>query len=167
MPRTVLAALLLGGPIVTLVPTRAAYGSGGLEARLVAAHEAPSPTLEPTAEAARRTERADPTHCAKRVELTGANCSFSTGLMAQRVLDEGKPYTFTGVLSPSRRELPSRVAAPYLVGPSQDVHVVANEVVEALVATVGESGRVTLLGRVLEVDGIRYFVATRFEDTNS
>lgn len=165
MQRTLVAALLFGGPVLSLVPTRTAVAGAGLETRLVAVREASAAVTEPASPA--QAQRADPTHCAKRVELTGASCSFSTGLMAQRVLEEGRPYTFTGKLALTTRELGSRVAAPYLIGPTNDIHVVANEVVEALVATVGEQGRVTLMGRVLEVDGVRYFVATRFEDTNS
>lgn len=170
MPRTLVAALLFGGPVVlSVIPIRSAVAGGGLETHFVAIREAAPPqaerpTVPPPSELA---EVVNPTHCAKRAELMGANCSFSTGLMAQRVLDQGRPYTYTGRLVSSSRELGSRVAVPFLIGPHNDIHVVANEVVEALVKSVGETSRVTLMGRVLEVDGIRYFVATRFEDTNS
>lgn len=105
----------------------------------------------------------NPTHCAKKAELVGSNCSYSTGMMAQRVLEQGKPYTFTGSLAASEGELKSRVAAPFRIGPENELHVIANEVVESLVATGAQEKRLTLSGRVLEVDGVQYFVATTFD----
>ncbi len=105
----------------------------------------------------------DPTHCAKKAELVGSNCSYATGMMAQRVLEEGKPYTYTGSLTAAADELDSRVAAPYTVGPDGSIRVIANEVIEHLVAAKGDGQRVSLSGKLLEVDGVTYFVATRSE----
>ena len=101
---------------------------------------------------------ADPTHCATKAALVGANCSWSTGTMAQRVLEEGKPWTYTGSLDKSENILESRVAAPFTVGPDQDIFVVANAVLDQIDA----QNRLTLEGRKLEVDGVHYFVATNF-----
>jgi hypothetical protein len=123
-------------------------------------------TAANAAPAAATTAAVDPSHCAKNAELVGSNCSFSTGMMAQRVLDEGTPWTFTGALAASTNQLASHVAAPWTVGPNQSVHVVANEVVERL-AGGSVAGRVTLEGRLLEVDGVKYFVATQAAPTNS
>ncbi|MBA2320407.1 MAG: hypothetical protein H0V89_04555 [Deltaproteobacteria bacterium] len=105
----------------------------------------------------------DPAHCAKKAQLVGSNCSFSTGMMAQRVLDEGAVYTFAGLLTSSANQLGSHVAAPWTIGPDGAVHVIANEVVEQL----DGKGRVSLEGRILEVDGVRYFVATKAQTLTS
>lgn len=109
----------------------------------------------------------DPTHCAKKAELVGANCSYATGMMAQRVLEEGKSWSFTGSLAATTNELDSRVAAPYTVGPQGDINVIANEVIESLVTSSKDSERVALQGKLLEVDGVQYFVATTFSASNT
>jgi hypothetical protein len=108
----------------------------------------------------------DPAACAKKAELVGSNCSYSTTMMAQRVLSEGSPYTFAGTLASSTAALASHVAAPYTVGPEASLHVVANEVLEALTEK-GAQSRYSLEGRVLEVDGVRYLVLTGFDALNS
>lgn len=120
-------------------------------------------TAAATANTVPTTAAVDPAHCAKNAELVGSNCSFSTGMMAQRVLDEGAAYTFAGILSATKNQLASHVAAPWTIGPEGAVHVIANEVVEQL----DGKGRVALEGRILEVDGIRYFVATKAKALNS
>jgi hypothetical protein len=109
----------------------------------------------------------DPAHCAKMASLVGSNCSFSTGMMAQRVLDEGTPYSYAGTLTPSSNHLGSHVAAPYAIGPDGAINLVANEVIEQLTAGGNANGRVVLDGKVLEVDGVKYFVATAFHNLNS
>ena len=109
----------------------------------------------------------DPTHCAKQGELVGANCSYATGMMAQRVLEQGKSYTFTGSLVTAGNKLDSRVAAPYTVGPEGSINIVANEVIETLVDAGAANKRLELAGKLLEVDGVTYFVATQFETVNS
>ena len=80
--------------------------------------------------------------------------------MAQRVLEEGKAWTYTGTLTESENVLESRVAAPFTLGPDQDIYVVANAILDELS---DEGDRVTLEGRLLKVDGITYFVATELE----
>lgn len=109
----------------------------------------------------------DPSHCAKQAELVGGNCSYTTGMMAQRVLDEGSAFSFTGSLVAAANELDSRVAAPYTVGPDGAIHVVANEVIERLVSANAHGKRVALAGKLLDVDGVSYFVATDFSEANS
>lgn len=109
---------------------------------------------------------ADPAACAKKAELVGGNCSYTTGMMAQRVLSEGKPWTFTGRLVKDDNALDSHVAAPFVVGPDR-VHVVANEVIETMSASGATASRVTVEGRLLEVDGLRYFVITRYDASNT
>lgn len=121
----------------------------------------------PSADSATVNAAIDPAHCAKSADLVGNNCSFSTGMMAQRVLEEGTAWSFTGTLTPASNELASHVAAPYSVGPKNEVQVVANEVVETLAAQAGPGARVVLEGRILEVDGIKYFVAIKAKTPNS
>jgi hypothetical protein len=101
----------------------------------------------------------DPARSARRPELVGPeSCSWTTSVMAQRVLEQGTPWTYVGKLSASLEALPSRVASPFTVGPDQRIHVVANQILEQLPREA--TARVELTGRVLEVDGITYFVAT-------
>ena len=109
----------------------------------------------------------DPTHCAKQSGLVGANCSYSTGMMAQRVLEEGQPYTFTGSLAQASNDLDSKVAAPFAIGPQDGIHVVANAVLEDLIDHNQAKSRLEMTGRLLKVDGVQYFVATAFEAINS
>ena len=109
----------------------------------------------------------DPTHCAKKAELVGSNCSYATGMMAQRVLEQGNSYSFTGTLSDAGSALDSKVAAPYVVGPEASIRVLANEVIGALVDAGARDKRIELAGKLLEVDGITYFVATTYGVLNS
>ncbi|HHO52848.1 MAG TPA: hypothetical protein ENK18_18720 [Deltaproteobacteria bacterium] len=110
-----------------------------------------------------RPEALDPSESAKRAELIGlSNCSWTTAMMAERVLDEGVPYTYVGHLIESHNELASRVAAPYTVGPNGRIHVVANEVLDLLDRQGSLQARLELQGKVLEVDGVRYLVVTTF-----
>ena len=97
---------------------------------------------------------ADAAACAKKTELVGSACSYTTGMMAQRVLSEGGDFAFTGTLTPADGDLESHVAAPFLVG--GNVRVVANEVIE----TADPNSRLALSGKRLEVGGVHYFVVT-------
>ncbi|MEZ4240091.1 MAG: hypothetical protein R3F59_28865 [Myxococcota bacterium] len=81
-------------------------------------------------------------------------------MMAQQVLSDGQPYTYVGHLVPSDRVLASKVAAPYTIGPDGTIFVIANEVLDDLLARGGEGARLQLAGRLLEVDDVTYFVAT-------
>lgn len=109
---------------------------------------------------------ADPASCAKKAELLGGNCSYTTGMMAQRVLQEGAPYSYTGTLVAAQNTLASNVAAPYTIGPDK-VNVVANEVVESITASGASASRLALEGKLLEVEGVKYFVVTGFRTLSS
>lgn len=101
----------------------------------------------------------DPARSARMPELVGPEaCTWTTSMMAQRVLEQGTPWTYVGRLATSAEPLRSRVASPFTLGPEHRIHVVANQILEQLDA-LGDA-RVELAGRVLEVDGITYFVAT-------
>jgi hypothetical protein len=102
----------------------------------------------------------DPTHCAKNAALVGTNCAWSTGAMAQRVQAEGKEATVTARLASQTKKLDSQVAAPYLAG---EYYVIANTVIEQA----DVSAPLALTGKVLEVDGVKYFLVTSFQKANS
>lgn len=105
--------------------------------------------------------KADPSQSASRAELVGPeNCAWTTTMMAQRVLDQGAPWTYVGRLAPSAVVLPSKVAVPYTVGPDAGIFVIANEVLDSLVRSGATPSRVQITGKVLEVEGISYFVPT-------
>jgi hypothetical protein len=110
-----------------------------------------------TAAAMESESKADASACAKKASLVGSACSYSTGMMASRVLEQGKSFAYTGTLQEAAEPLSSKVAAPFVVGP-ESIRVIANEVVET--ASVGE--RMNWSGKVLEVDGVKYFVVTGF-----
>jgi hypothetical protein len=109
--------------------------------------------------------KVDPARSARQPDLVGPEaCSWTTSMMAQRVLEQGTPWTYVGRLTAAVDALPSKVASPFTLGPDQRIHVVANQTLEHLQRSSGEPvtarSRVELTGRVLEVDGITYFVAT-------
>lgn len=111
---------------------------------------------------------ADPKTSARRVELVGSeNCAWTTGAMAQRVLEHGTPWSFVGRVAASANALPSKVAAPYTLGPDGQVHVIANAVLERLQETGVLGQRLEFVGRLLEVDGTTYFVATEASANHS
>lgn len=99
---------------------------------------------------------ADASSCAKSTALVGNQCSYTTGMMAQRVLAEGADFSFTGSLSQTPNDLASHVAAPFTLA-NGAVHVVANEVLD----NVDAQARQTLEGKRLTVNGVDYFVVTR------
>ncbi|MEQ1570917.1 MAG: hypothetical protein ABMA64_35130 [Myxococcota bacterium] len=103
---------------------------------------------------------ADPTHCAKNASLVGTNCSWSTGAMAQRVQAEGRDTAITTRLAAQTAALDSKVAAPYRAG---DLYVIANTVIEAA----NPSDTLSMTGKVLEVDGVKYLLVTSFSKSNS
>lgn len=105
----------------------------------------------------------DASACAKKADLVGSACSYSTGIMASRVLEQGKAFTYTGTLQASEAKLDSQVAAPYTIGPNK-IHVIANEVVEAVA---DPSARMSWSGKMLEVDGVTYFVLTTYEKASA
>ena len=102
-----------------------------------------------------------PDACAKKADLIGKNCSYTTGMMARHVLMDGAPFTFEGTLIPTDNTLDSQVAAPYMVGPDQSM-VIANELLQSLVEEELETQRVQLEGHQLEVDEVTYFVLTDY-----
>jgi hypothetical protein len=102
----------------------------------------------------------DPTACARSASLVGAGCTWSTRAMAQRVNTEGRSAGVTAKLTSTADVLSSEVAAPYRAG---DLYVIANQVIEQ--ATIGAV--LSMSGKVLEVDGVKYFLVTAIQNANS
>jgi hypothetical protein len=117
----------------------------------------------PAAEASATLDTAS--HCARSGELIGTNCSYTTGMMARRVLEEGQDWSWTGSLVSSPNNLTSQVAAPYQAQGTS--WVIATELVEALKADEATASRLALVGKLLEVDGVRYVVLTSYKVVNS
>lgn len=102
-------------------------------------------------------------HTAIAPTLMGANCAYSTGLMARRVIGEGRDWTYVGGLRAGPNDLGSRVAAPYqTVGGDSAGLLVATELLERLVAAGQTGATYSLSGRSLKIDGVTYVVLTSY-----
>ena len=119
------------------------------------------PGKDDSTTASMKSHKVDASACAKKAALIGGSCSYSTGMMLSRVIEQGKSFAYTGMLQQADKPLLNQVAAPFQVGPDQ-FRVIANEVVE----TAALDERLNLTGKVLEVDGVTYFVVTSFEKAN-
>ena len=104
-------------------------------------------------------------HSARAGELIGSNCSYTTGMMARRVLEEGQDWSYVGELTASGNNLGSMVAVPYTA--SEGVNIIANELLEIMAADGYTRSRLSLSGKLLEVDGVRYVVLTSYKVINS
>lgn len=111
-------------------------------------------------------DEAAATHCATNTELVGASCSYSTGLMARRVVEQGRPWSGVDGLVLTQDKLDSSVAAPFLVGPGDGFRVIANELVQMLSDGGHLHDELALTGKWLEVDGVRYVVLTSYKVVN-
>ena len=108
----------------------------------------------------------DAAACAKNAELVGENCSYSTGMMAQRVIAEGASWSYTGTLAAADNKLSSHVAAPFTVGP-ESIYVVANSVLDNIKNAGLDTSRISLEGKLLEVNGVKYFVLLNYKALNA
>ncbi len=100
--------------------------------------------------------------CAKKAEFIGGNCSYSTNMMAQKVMEQGAAFSYTGSMDKSDNKLDSHVAAPFVI--KGDIHVIANAVLDTLGAV---DGRMAMNGKMLEVDGTKYFLLVDASPSNS
>lgn len=99
-------------------------------------------------------------------DMVGPTCTFRTGVMARRVMAEGSEYAFVGRLQASG-QTPGDVACPYMVGGQEDTCVVASELVEHMQSQGLANGELSLEGRLLEIDGVRYVVLTAYKPSTS
>ncbi|MFZ5482480.1 MAG: hypothetical protein ACOZNI_37300 [Myxococcota bacterium] len=103
-------------------------------------------------------------HSAKSAALIGSNCSYTTGMIARRVVDEGQDWSWRGVLADAKGDLTSQVAAPFV---ANGARIVANELVELIVDGGHGHARLAFVGKSLDIDGVRYVVITSFEVLSS
>ncbi len=134
----------------------------GLPASALACPPRTATASTPTPANVEDVAHADASSCARKAELVGSACSYTTGMMAQRVISEGAEFAFTGTLTPSDNALDSRVAAPYTLAQGA-LHVVANQVIENMPS----NERVNLIGRRMNVNGTDYFVVESFSVASS
>lgn len=109
-----------------------------------------------------RVEAVDPTSPARSGAMLGAACSFRTSTVARQVMAEGADYAYVGSL---QRTAASQgdVACPFRVGAQAETCVVASELVEHLAAEGVDGLALSLEGRIMEIDGVRYVVLTAYE----
>ena len=108
----------------------------------------------------------DATRAPRSDAMIGPTCSYRPGVMARRVMSEGSDYAFVGRLQTSDRT-PGDVACPYTIAGQVDTCIVASELVEHL-ANHGLGGdELSLEGRILDVDGVRYVVLTAYKPSTS
>jgi hypothetical protein len=86
-------------------------------------------------------------------------------MMARRVIEEGQDWAYVGALAASPNNLPTSVAAPFTV--PDGGHVIANELVEVMSQDGHASAHMSLVGKLLEVDGVRYVVLTSYRVLHS
>jgi hypothetical protein len=130
-----------------------------------AAYAAPPVPAPANQAAGASVDAAAASHSARAGELIGSNCSYTTGMMARRVLEEGEHWEFEGALSASSNNLGSMVASPFTT--QGGVNVIANELVELISHGGHTHARLSLIGKLLEVDGVRYVVLTSFKVINA
>jgi hypothetical protein len=128
------------------------------------AHVAQS-AAAPAVNAAATMDVAVASHSARAGELIGSNCSYTTGMMARRVLEEGQDWSYVGTLEATGNNLGSMVAVPYTA--PDGVNVIANELVELMSSDGHLRSRLSLTGKLLEVDGVRYVVLVSFKVINA
>jgi len=109
----------------------------------------------------------NPTACAKRADLVGSACSYATGMMAQRVVTEGREMSYQGTLAKVAPAGTSRIATPYSMGPKSSLQVIANEILEEIVDRKLAGKALAFKGKMLEVEGVQYFVLLGYQDKTS
>lgn len=109
----------------------------------------------------------NPTACAKRADLVGSACSYATGMMAQRVVTEGQEMSYQGTLAKVAAAGKSRIATPYSIGPKSGLQVIANEILEEIVDRKLAGKALAFKGKMLEVEGVQYFVLLGYQDKTS
>lgn len=105
----------------------------------------------------------DAAHAATTAQLLGASCSFTTGMMARRVVDQGVDWQMVGRLGTAPLDAESQVATPFTLAEDGAVRIIATDLLETVVTSGHVAGMLTLSGRMLDVDGTRYVVLTSFQ----
>jgi len=109
----------------------------------------------------------DAAHCARSDGVIGAHCSYATGVMARRVLEQGEDTELVATLLEVDDDVPGGVSAPYRLAEDPKSRVIANELIEQMVRTNRIGHPIEVDARELDVDGVRYYVLTAYEVPNS
>lgn len=99
---------------------------------------------------------------ATSAELVNRGSSYSTGLMARRVMEQGSDWVGNGALTAADLDPEATVAIPFTLVEDNNVHILATELVEALTVSNSVGQPMAMAGRVMEVDGVRYVVLTSY-----
>ena len=109
----------------------------------------------------------DAAHCAHSDGVIGAHCSYATGVMARRILEQGEDTELVATLLEVDDDVPGGVSAPYRLAEDPKSRVIANELIEQMVRTNRIGRPIEVDARELDVDGVRYYVLTAYEVPNS
>jgi hypothetical protein len=115
----------------------------------------------------RRVVANDATHCAKSDGVIGAHCSYATGIMARRVMEQGGDEHLTASIVALHDDVPGGVSARYRLEDDPNSRVLVNELVEQMVHSNHVGIPMNLEAKELDVDGIHYYVLTAYEVPNT
>lgn len=118
----------------------------------------PAPTTDLDPDAA--------THCATSTALLGAGSSYSTTLMARRVMEQGDEWSEVAALTAASPDPETMVAAPFTLVEDATVRVLATQLIESLANAKNIGPRLQLAGKQMDIDGTRYVVLTSYRVVN-
>lgn len=99
---------------------------------------------------------------ASSARLVNGGSSYSTGLLARRVMEQGTDWASSGSLTNAEIDPDATVAIPYTLADDSNVHILATELVESLTNANDVGQPLAMSGRLMEVDGVRYVVLTSY-----
>jgi len=99
---------------------------------------------------------------ASSARLVNGGSSYSTGLLARRVMEQGTDWASSGSLASAELDPDATVAIPYTLADDTNVHILATELVESLSNANDVGQPLAMSGRLMEVDGVRYVVLTSY-----
>lgn len=114
------------------------------------APKAPASPLEASLEEA--------TRCGRDVPLHTESCSYSTGNLARRAVEEGLPWQQTTALEAVSSPPNPMVFTPVLANPQDPSYLIGTAFLERVTAAFPLDNPLLLSGRSLEVDGVRFVV---------
>ncbi len=110
-----------------------------------------------------RVEAVDASLPPRAAQVLGTDYTWRTGVLARQAWQQGAPYAFVGVLQPTTPQAAGDIACPLRIGGQDGTCVLATELVEHLAAEGSPDIELSVEGRILEVDGIRYVVLTAYQ----
>lgn len=104
----------------------------------------------------------DAVHCATSTILLGAGSSYSTTLMARRVMEQGEEWSKVAALIAANPDTDTMVAAPFTLVEDTTVRVLATHLIERIANEKYVGPTLQLAGKQMDVDGTRYVVVTSY-----